>query len=221
MTNWTDEDKEVVKALLLEGLNSEQVSQETGVPKGTINGWKSKWQIRHKNSYKELYKGTVAEVQDRLIKIMREAPEVSYTYFNSADSSVPPATTYRKYFGSWSKALEAAGVTSTYVARVQQDTPKELRKVTLYLVKFEDFYKVGITQQTITQRLGGRYPPYTIVATKDFDSRGEAKHAERCILSAVKNCKFIPTNFPAEGRGFTECFKPEPSVLSEVLTHMH
>jgi hypothetical protein len=220
MTNWTDEDKEVVKALLLEGLTSEQVSAETEIPKGTINGWKSKWQIRHKNSYKELYKGTVAEVQAKLIELMKSAPEVGYAYFNSADSNVPPATTYRKYFGSWSNALAAAGITSNSSTSKKSFSQKETKETVVYLVKFDEFYKIGTTQQTISQRLGGRYPSYTIVTTKSFPTLLQAKEVEKSILSLVKDCKYIPTNFPAEGRGFTECFKPDVETLDQVLSQL-
>jgi transposase-like protein len=200
MTKWTEEDKEVTRLLLEQGLNIAEVSAETSIPPGTINGWKTKWGIKHKKSYKYLYEGTVEEVQARLIKIMQEAPEVSYNYFNSASSSVPSATSYRKIFGSWEEALKAAGIHNI--------STQEVNKLTVvYLVEFEDFYKVGITQQTVDQRLGGRYPAYQILAIKEYPTLIQAKSMEKELLDLVKGYSYIPTNFPAEGRGFTECFK--------------
>jgi hypothetical protein len=215
MTNWTEEDKECVRLLLLDGLTAEQVSNETGIPKGTVNGWKGKWGIRQKNSYKHLYEGTVADVQARLIKIMQEAPEVSYSYFNSADSDTPPATTYRKYFGSWTAAVEAANISKLnkeYTA--DKYSQKKNLPTKVYLVEFDGYYKLGITQQTVEQRLGGRYPKYTVLQVKELPSLKDAKVLERTLLDLVKDYKYIPKDFPAEGRGFTECFKASPEKLS-------
>ena len=211
MTKWVEEDKELAKLLLEQGMTVQQVSNEIDIPFGTINNWKLKWGIKHKNSYKEIYTGTVGEVQERLIELMRAAPEISYSYFNSADSPVPPATTYRKYFGSWSAAMVAAGVSNS--PKVSVGVQKAGKCTTLYLVEFEDFYKIGITQQTVHQRLGGRYPRYKILAEKVFDTPYLAKVEEKRLLQLVKPYKYIPTNFPVEGRGFTECFKISKTQL--------
>jgi hypothetical protein len=219
LRKYTQEDKEVVKLLLEQGMSPRGVSAETDIPEGTINGWKGKWGIRHKNSYKDLYKGTVGEVQQRLIKIMQEAPEVCYNYFNSANSGVPPATTYRKYFGSWTAAREAAGVVAKEEGR-GHSIQKEDKITLLYLVEFEDFYKIGITQQTVDQRLGKRYPAYKILWTKEFNTLAEAKREEARLLTEVKHKQYIPTNFPAEGRGFTECFKMAESEFEEFFQKM-
>lgn len=222
MKKYTDEDKELVRLLLEQGMNIYEVSAETDVPTGTVQGWKSKWGIKRKNGYKELYKGTVGEVQERLIKLMQEAPEISYNYFNSKESNVPPATAYRKYFGSWTAALDAAGVTSTKTEgyKVGTSTQRHDKLTTLYLVEFEDFYKIGITQQTVHQRLGGRYPVYTIRYTKEYPTLHEAKREETRLLELVKYNKYIPTNFPAEGRGFTECFQMPKNEFEDFLQNL-
>jgi hypothetical protein len=150
---------------------------------------------------------------------MQEAPEVCYNYFNSANSGVPPATTYRKYFGTWTAALEAAGVVAKE-AGGGRNVQKEDKVTLLYLVEFEDFYKIGITQQTVDQRLGGRYPAYKILCTKEFNTLAEAKRVEARLLTEVKHKQYIPTNFPAEGRGFTECFKMTKSEFEEFFQKM-
>lgn len=212
MSKWTEEDKEVARLLLQQGLTARDVSVEIDIPEGTINGWKNIWAIRNKKSYKEIYSGTVGEVQQRLIKLMQEAPEVSYSYFNSSTSNVPPATTYRKYFGSWSAALDAAGLVVS--------NQKGARSTKVYLVEFDGFYKLGITQQTVDQRLGGRYPEYKILGTIQFNTLAEAKKEEARLLGLIKEYKYIPTNFPVEGRGFTECFKVSKSKLEELFGKM-
>lgn len=139
--------------------------------------------------------------KEELVAIMRAAPTVTYDYFNSKDNGLPAATTYRRYFGSWTAALEAAGIEQANSV-MKTDKPTKV-----YLVEFDGFYKVGITQQTVKQRLGGRYPNYSIVLELDFPNLREAKEVENSWLEAVKPYKFMPHNFPSEGRGFTECFK--------------
>lgn len=177
------------------GWTPKEIAVETGIPEETIKYWRKSWRHSLRNTYKDLYSGTDQEVKYRLIKIMQDAPQVTYNYFNSKDSNVPSATTYRKYFGSWENALEQAGIIT------KSDKP-----VRVYLVEFDGFYKIGITSQTINERLGSRYPKYTVVM-EIVTTVEEAKQIEREWLVNVKQYQFIPTNFPSEGRGFTECFK--------------
>ena len=72
---------------------------------------------------------------------------------------------------------------------------------TLYLVNFGEFFKVGITQQSIKRRLGN-YPPYSIVWQLDNLPLGRAKDLEIEILEQVD--LFMPDNWLS---GKTECFK--------------
>lgn len=196
------EDRELIKLLNAEGLSDLQISKEIDIPVSSVKYVREKAGLTNNttlNTYKELYKGSVKEVQERLIKLMQEAPVVNYNYFNSSSSKVPPATIYRKYFGSWTKALEAAGIE-------QSCTQKEDKVTILYLLEFtEGFYKIGITQQSIKERFAG-YPEYSIIMTLELPLK-EAKVLEKQWLNNVKEFKYIPTNFPAQGRGFTECFK--------------
>lgn len=216
---WSEEEIELLKIFSEQGMTAREISKEIDRPLGSVNtkivslGLK-----RTKNSYKDLYTGSVGEVQQRLIELMQNSPIITYEYFNRASSNVPPATTYRKYFGSWAKAMEAAGVVTTN-PEVKESTSgkgegsskfcqKEDKPTKVYLLDFGDFYKVGITQQTIKQRFSGKYPPYTVLLSLEM-SLAEAKELERQWLKVVKPYQFIPSNFPAEGRGFTECFKFE------------
>lgn len=112
---------------------------------------------------------------------MQEAPQVSYAIFNSKDSGVPPATAYRKYFGSWENALKEAGVITT--ATHLEDKP-----TIVYLVEFDGFYKIGMTQQTVDQRLGKRYGPYEILL-QITTSYEEAVKLEKQWLNNVKKKK--------------------------------
>lgn len=138
--------------------------------------------------------------KEQLIEIMRAAPVVTYDYFNSKDNDLPAATTYRRYFGSWSAALEAAGI------QQNNSVMKSDKATRVYLVEFDGFYKVGITQQTVKQRLGGRYPEYKVIMELEFEDLSQAKEVEKSWLETVADYRYVPTNFPTEGRGFTECF---------------
>jgi hypothetical protein len=207
---WTEEELELLRLFSEQGMTAREIAEEIGRPLGSVNTKRRELGCKTtKKNYKHLYVGTVGEVQDRLIEIMRNAPVITYEYFNRADSDLPAATTYRKYFGSWAKAMEAAGVTTTNPELGYSDNKycqKPNRSTTVYLIDFGDFYKVGITQQTIKQRFSGNYPPYTVILSLEM-SLAEAKELEGKWLKVVKPYQFIPSNFPTEGRGFTECFK--------------
>lgn len=199
MSKWSEEDKQLVVEFSNQGMGLDEIAAEMEITRQEVSYLRARTKYSSLNSYKDLYNGTIEEVQQRLIKIMQGATKVTYTYFNSKDSGTPAATTYRKYFGSWENALEAAGVSS--VSALKED-----RSTTVYLVEFEGFYKVGITQQTVHQRLGGRYPMYEIVMQIECSLK-EAKEIETTWLKNVKHLQYIPPTFPVEGRGFTECFK--------------
>ena len=123
----------------------------------------------------------------------------------------PAANTISKRFGGWTKALEAAGI------KANKGVQSPDRSTMVYLLDFGDFYKVGITQQSIKQRFTG-YPEYDIIAYKST-SLEEAKSIEKAILNLVAEYKFIPNTFPTEGRGFTECFKASAPILSQCLVY--
>lgn len=51
-----------------------------------------------------------------------------------------------------------------------------------------------------------KHPPYEIILYLEFGTLKEALKLEKLWLSNVEHLKFIPDNFPKEGRGKTECF---------------
>lgn len=128
--------------------------------------------------------------REDLIKIIR--------HFQSRDAC---PNKYRhsinKEFGSWSAGLKAAGLTSKIGGIFDSTKP-----ATLYLLKFDEFYKVGITQRKIEQRFHGA-PDYVVLDTycSDLD---EVLSLEREILSKVE--RFEPKDRWFERNGKTECF---------------
>lgn len=113
-------------------------------------------------------------------------------------------------FGSWEKALRAADLPLNMGGIMDPDKP-----TILYLLKFEGFYKVGITQQTLKKRLYGS-PLFLVVDTYESDLT-EVLELERDILKSVD--KFIPSNPWFERNGKTECFisSKELTSLSDLL----
>lgn len=205
---WTEEDHELIKIMSEAGYTAREIATELDCSENTIKHKKVVLGISTRaNSYKSKDCGGSSGLppqytKEQLIKWMQEAPLHTYDYFNSKESSVPSATTYRRYFGSWQAALEAAGI------QPNKSSMDCTRPTKVYLVDFGDFYKVGITQQTLKQRFKNNYPKYEVVLEIDTTYE-EAKAIEKQWLEAVKQFKYIPDSFPIEGRGFTECFKFE------------
>lgn len=108
---------------------------------------------------------------------------------------------YRHYikeeFGGWTKALEAAGLAQNCGGLLDYSKP-----ATLYLLKFDGFYKIGITQRPLSQR-AAKFPSHEILDTycSDLD---EILALEREILSKVE--RFQPDLSWFERNGKTECF---------------
>lgn len=99
-----------------------------------------------------------------------------------------------KRFGTWTAAVEAAGI----LRNLGVFDPDKLTIV--YLVKFEQYYKLGLTQRTVAERLKG-FPPYTIIKQIELNF-DEAWKLERKLLRYIEPYKIVG-NLP---NGNTECF---------------
>lgn len=199
---WTEEETELVKLFNAQGMSDLQIAKEIDRPVSSTTSLRTYLGLKNntiKKVYKHLYIGTIEEIQAKLIKLLQETPNINYTFVNSKDSNIPSARTFRKYFGSWDNALKAAGISTNF--RMKEDIP-----TTLYLIEFDTFYKIGITQQSIHHRFYG-YPPYTIILQHFNLPLKEARKIEKCWLENVKEYKHIPNNFPVGAGGINECFK--------------
>jgi hypothetical protein len=110
-----------------------------------------------------------------------------------------------KMFGSWSKGLEAASMTSNIGGLVDPSKP-----LMLYLLQFDGFYKIGVTQRTLQQRFSGA-PHYEVIDTycSDLD---EVLSLEKEILSKVE--RVLPEHPWFKRNGKTECFKSDKKLNS-------
>jgi hypothetical protein len=193
--HWTIEEDQFIEACNSQGWTAKEIAIELDRSEGSVKARRNLLGLTGPKGCPKKY------TKEQLIKLLQDAPVKTYDYLNSKESGLPSATTYRQYFGSWNAALEAAGID------VNNCVQKPEKPTKVYLVEFDGFYKVGITQQTINQRLGGRYPPYKVVLTLEFEDLSQAKEVEKSWLKAVADYHYVPDNFPEEGRGFTECFK--------------
>lgn len=103
----------------------------------------------------------------------------------------------RKEFGGWTKALEAANMLPNCGGLFDYSKP-----AILYLLKFDGFYKIGITQRPLEERTV-RFPKHIVLDTycSDLD---EILSLEKEILSKVEPAS--PQDVGFIRNGSTECF---------------
>lgn len=132
-----------------------------------------------------------------LVRKYRTQDNLNYNRLKSEPSSGPVI----QRFGSWTAAVEASGILRK-LGRFDKN-----KLTNLYLVDFGQFYKIGITQRTVEERLRG-FPEYKILGVLELDF-DEAWEIERELLKTVEPYK-IYGNLP---NGNTECFKAPLSIL--------
>lgn len=193
MYKWDKDTDDLLKLWVFKKWTNKAIANELGVTVAQVTYRKSLLGISIKGIGKtRLYS------DEELLNFLKEATTHSAEYFNNTPG-LPYASTFSDRFGSWNKALELIGI-SPNKCSMKKD------KVTLlYLVEFNGYYKIGITQQSIMHRLKS-HPPYSVVIFREFDNLQEAKNMEAEWLKVVNPYKYIPEDFPKEGRGKTECF---------------
>lgn len=122
---------------------------------------------------------------------------------SSGNPNLPNPKTIQERFGSWAEARKLAGVYS-HAGTLQPHWP-----TVLYLVKFDGFYKVGITQRTVRERFWG-YPEYELIDEVLYPDLESAYETEQEILSKVSLYEATELS----GKGKTECFKDERNLSS-------
>jgi hypothetical protein len=111
-----------------------------------------------------------------------------------------------KRFGSWGKALEAAGLEPNASGMVYN------WPTILYLVDFGSFKKVGVTQRTVEARFSG-FPEYRILDVVVFEDLYAALETEKEILKNLEKFRVIG-EIP---NGRYECFKYDCTLLDDLI----
>lgn len=148
---------------------------------------------------KLLYTNKYLEDKDLLAYVIQYQTYWNMRLAKEASANIPHPDTIQTRFGSWAKALEAAGLDHN-INSYRTDCP-----TLLYLIHFynEDFYKIGITQGTLKERFSG-YPKFKLIDSVMLPTYGEAKELEREALANTE--QYIPDSFKQRA-GYTECFK--------------
>lgn len=102
----------------------------------------------------------------------------------------------------------------TNIAKVE-DNPDFFEKIDaiFYIVKIENFYKVGYTKRSVEDRMNDIKKSYEIIYEKNTNLL-EALQKENEILEAYKHYKFIPND---KFGGWTECLSINP--YDDIMGH--
>lgn len=122
---------------------------------------------------------------------------------SSGNPDLPNPKTIQERFGSWAEARLLAKAGSS-PGQMQKHWP-----TILYLVKFENYYKIGITQRTVRERFWG-YPEYELIDQILYPDLESAYNNEQNILSKVN----LYDAKDLSGKGKTECFTYEEDLSS-------
>lgn len=208
---WSEEEVCILKELVSMGMGNIEIALLMNRGTSSINHKKRALNLSNIRSwYEHIFKGTQEETRNILLEILRNTDNTTAAYFNNPNNMLPNASTYQRYFGNWNNALIMAGLPIN---------PKGLnptKDTILYVVKFHDFYKVGITQRSIEVRLK-QHPKYTIVTSRIFTCK-KACSIEKACLAAVSTYSYTPNKdkFPS---GFTECFSESGlDIVLSILT---
>lgn len=192
---WNSDDTDCLITMRENNWEVSAIANEMGYSKSTIEYWIKKLGLLRNKKW--------TEEEDEQLKELTIASHSIQECAGILNRSIDNIKHRRMDLGvtglGWRKVRPEEGDSYKYSQK-----PDKLTKV--YLIEFDGFYKVGTTQQTITQRFGGRYPQYEVLLIIETTLE-EALDIEREWLENVKHLKYVPNCFPAEGRGFTECFK--------------
>lgn len=111
----------------------------------------------------------------------------------------------KRVFGTWTKALEEAGIPGNIGGNSCKD-----RITRVYLLQFQEFYKIGITQQQIKSRFSGA-PRYEILDYLETDL-DNAVYLEKELKKAIIKTQYIAEHPWFERNGKTECFKTDQTI---------
>jgi hypothetical protein len=199
-TKWTKEHDEIVISCVGLGWTAREIATEFGLSEDTIKKKRVSLGLSGINPHnKSIPHNRLDLSREELISILLKEEKRTFEQFSSS-SNLPSPSVYRRVFGSWGAALKAAGLPPNKSSMLEDS------KTIVYLVEFDGFYKIGITQQLLKSRLAS-HPKYEVVMVLEFDNLKDAKAKEKEWLKAIAANKIVPDNFPSEGRGATECFK--------------
>lgn len=192
----TEEQKLSIINLKNKGLKYREISEELGITVSAIASYISR-------NHRDLLKKNPLTEEEVLKAIELRDQGVSYSII--AEQLNKTVDHIKKKCSSLLKEGKIQNIRGARGGNMSANSP-----TTLYLVKFEDFYKVGVTQQKLKDRFKGS-PEYKIVDTMTT-SLEEAWELEKAIKSNVT--PFNPEHSWFIRNGRTECFKTEKQLTA-------
>ena len=199
----TEEQKLSIVKLKQEGLKYQEIADIVQLNKSTVAAYISR-------NHRDLMK--IRNFSEEELLNIIELRDQGVTYSIIADKY---NTSVDKIKKEMAKLLKDGKVQNIRGARGGNLSASAI--TTLYLVKFDDVYKIGITQQRIKDRFTGA-PRYTILDSLDTTLE-DAWELERLIKNSEHITKVEPIDSWFRRNGRTECFvtKEEISTLEELL----
>lgn len=197
---WTEYEEKRLKQLA--GFSIAYIAKELGRSESSIY-----------KKLKQTIKPVKVEYSDEyLLDLVRKYKTQDNLNYNRLETE-PSAPVITKRFGSWNQALIEAGESiNKYGLNPEIDT-------IVYLVKFEKFFKVGLTQRSVAERLRG-FPKFTLIDEIILDY-SSAKQFETDILNYVKPYKIIGDLPNGNEECFTYKFDNFNSVINEIYLKLH
>lgn len=205
---WTPEEEKIIVELRNQGLTCPEIAQiHNSRTEASIKLRFSKMvkEGRLSNQGHNKYDHYTNDQLLELVKLYRT--NSAWREARRKNPGLPDPTLVARRFNSWNNAIALAGLEVKYGLDSESET-------TLYLVYFahEDFYKIGITQNSVKMRFKG-YPCYQEIDTKIYPNLKSAREIEKQLLNIVRDYSYLPLEF-GYGRGHHECFQPLTKLAS-------
>ena len=199
---WTEEDINTLVDMRNEGISMSTISEVLGRPYSSVVTRASRL---IKDGVLVSRKPRLTEREIILLSDSNYLIELVKTYVSSEAAPGQVRTRVIKTFGTWTKALEVAGVSGNIGGKFCED-----RIARVYLLRFEGFYKIGVTQQQIKSRFSGA-PSYEILDYLETDL-DNAVYLEKELKKSVKSYQYVAEHPWFERNGKTECFKTDRPI---------
>lgn len=186
---WTPEEHELLYLLKSEGMKWSEIAKRIG---RSLESCKT----HYKRGYGFPVLGYNDWSEERLLELVQKYKNKQLLNY-CRDEGEPSAIVIERRFGSWSKAMELAGVVSNKGNLILD------KKTLLYLIDFGEFKKIGITQRSLELRFSGF--DFKILDLVEYDELIPAWETEQELLKILKPWRYKPIELI--GNGATECFK--------------
>ena len=202
MINWTEDKKLTIYNMRKAGASYNEIAEVFDTTKANISAVISRMA---KQGFDVLTKNPWTEAEEEKFIDLRSKgysnTEIAKVLSKKVDSIKKKASEFIRL-----------GLVSGQVSGGQSSGFDADKPTTVYLLHFDGFYKIGITQQKISIRFSGS-PDYEVIDTVITDINN-ALYLEKELKKAIKNMQYIAEHPWFERNGKTECFKTEKQLTA-------